>query len=101
MNLVLDEILGLGPLEPLLRDQTIREIRIASPDDVQVVRDGTAEPAVSAFAGEGHLQKLFARIFRAVDHKLVPGENQATMKDGSTLSATLADGRLSVTITRP
>ena len=101
VNRVLDEILGLGPLEPLLRDKENREIRIRGPHDVQVVRDGATGPAPVAFADVAHLERVFGRIFRAVKLDPAAGRQQTTMMDGSTLVAERIDGALHATIVRP
>ena len=98
---VLDEILGLGPLEPLLRDKTNTEIRIGGPDAIEVLRAGNTEAASVAFSDERHLQSVFGRIFRAMKVDPTAGPVETTMMDGSKLTAQLTDGKLSATIVRP
>jgi pilus assembly protein CpaF len=55
VNEILDEITGLGPLEPLLEDPTISDILINGPDKVYVERNGRLEPAVCRFNSNEHL----------------------------------------------
>src|SRR5947209_749100 len=52
---VVDEVFGLGPLEPLLRDQTVTEILVNGPDQVYVERDGVLRRADVAFADKAHV----------------------------------------------
>src|SRR5438874_828237 len=49
VNEVLDETFGLGPLEPLMRDQTISDILINGPKTVYIERAGRLEQATIAF----------------------------------------------------
>src|SRR5690606_17807497 len=49
---VLDEAIGLGPLEPLLRDDTVTEIMVNAPDEIFVERHGRLEATGASFTGE-------------------------------------------------
>src|ERR671925_107092 len=55
INELIDETLGLGPLEPLLRDPTISDILINGPSTVYVERRGRLERAAIAFHDDRHL----------------------------------------------
>src|SRR6266851_3858122 len=79
------DMLGLGPLEPLLADQTISDIMVNGPKQVYVERRGKLELTDAAFRDEPHLMnictKIVTRIGRRVDelHPLV----DARLPDGS------------------
>src|SRR5262249_9752783 len=61
-NEVLDETFGLGPLEPLMKDQTISDILINGHNTVYVERNGQLEKASVAFTDERHLLHIIQRI---------------------------------------
>src|SRR5262249_4842757 len=68
---VMNETFGLGPLEPLLADQTVSDILINGHDVVYVERHGRLERAGVAFNDERHLlntvQRIVGRMGRRVD----------------------------------
>jgi pilus assembly protein CpaF len=86
---VLDEVLGLGPLEPLLADPTINDILVNSHSSVYVERFGVLEKSKVRFRDERHLlriiDKMVSRVGRRVD------ESQpwvdARLEDGSRVNA--------------
>jgi pilus assembly protein CpaF len=57
-----DDILGLGPLESLLRDEDITEIMVNGPDRVYVEREGRVYPAQVTMEGEGEVYRIIDRI---------------------------------------
>ena len=59
---IVDEVLGLGPLEPLLRDDTISEIMVNGPDQVYVERGGRLYKSNYVFKDEGHVARVVERI---------------------------------------
>ena len=63
---VLDEVFGLGPLEPLLKDSTISDILVNSHKDVYVERQGLLERTNVQFRDEAHLLAIINRIVSAV-----------------------------------
>src|SRR6478672_11315216 len=68
---VADEILGHGPLEPLLRDSEITEIMVNGPDQIYVERAGKLYPVETHFSSDAHLRrtidKIVGRVGRRVD----------------------------------
>lgn len=70
-NEVLDEMIGLGPLEPLLKDATVSDILVNGHTSVFVERFGQLEPTPVRFKDEAHLlrivNKMVATIGRRVD----------------------------------
>lgn len=81
---VLDELLGLGPLEPLLKDTTITDILVNGHDRVFVERYGVLEPSPVRFMDEKHLLRIIQKIVSAVGRRV---DESAPMVD-----ARLADG---------
>ena len=59
---VLDELLGLGPLEPLLKDATITDILVNGHNSVFVERFGVSEPSPMRFKDEKHLIRIIQKI---------------------------------------
>ncbi|MFL6733750.1 MAG: CpaF family protein [Sphingomicrobium sp.] len=81
---VLDELLGLGPLEPLLKDGTITDILVNGYESVFVERYGVLEPSKVRFKDEKHLLRIIQKIVSAVGRRI---DESAPMVD-----ARLADG---------
>ena len=68
---VTNEILGLGPLEPLWRDRSITEIIAAGPDTVYIEREGKLSSVPGArFRGPGHLLQLCQQILAPLNRSL-------------------------------
>ncbi|HEY4545096.1 MAG TPA: CpaF family protein [Pedomonas sp.] len=81
---VLDELLGLGPLEPLLKDPTVTDILVNTHRLVFVERNGVLEETAVRFKDERHLARIITRIVSAVGRRV---DESAPMVD-----ARLADG---------
>ena len=86
---LMDEVLGLGPLEPLLADPTIDDILVNGHKQVFVERAGVLEKTNTRFSDEKHLMriidKIVSRIGRRVDES-VPWVD-ARLEDGSRVNA--------------
>jgi len=88
---VLDEVFGLGPLEPLLRDPTISDILVTTPRLVYVERAGKLHRTPVEFKDDAHLlriiEKIVSRVGRRVDESspLV----DARLPDGSRVNAAI------------
>jgi pilus assembly protein CpaF len=67
---ILDEMTGLGPLEPLLKDQTISDILINGHECVYVERGGLLEPCGVRFKDEHHLLRIINKIVSAVGRRV-------------------------------
>ena len=70
IRLLLDDMLGLGPLEPLLADDTITDIMVNGPRYVFVERKGKIEPTNVAFRDNQHLMNIATRIVSQVGRRI-------------------------------
>lgn len=86
---VLDEVFGLGPLEPLLQDRTISDILVTTPYLVVVERSGRLERTGVQFKDNAHLlriiEKIVSRVGRRVDESSPMVD--ARLPDGSRVNA--------------
>ena len=86
---VLDEVFGLGPLEPLLQDSTISDILVTTPRLVYVERAGKLYRTPVEFKDDGHLlriiEKIVSRVGRRVDESSPMVD--ARLPDGSRVNA--------------
>jgi pilus assembly protein CpaF len=86
---ILDEIMGLGPLEPLLQDPTITDILINGPNVVYVERRGKLERAACRFNSEAHLLQIIDRVVSQVGRRIDESNPMvdARLADGSRFNA--------------
>ena len=86
---VLDELLGLGPLEPLLKDPTITDILVNGHARVFVERYGTLELSPVRFKDERHLLRIIQKIVSAVGRRIDESSPlvDARLLDGSRVNA--------------
>jgi pilus assembly protein CpaF len=81
---VLDEVFGLGPLEPLLQDPTITDILVNGAKEVYVERGGMLEETKIMFKDDAHLMHIIDKIVSAIGRRI---DESSPMVD-----ARLADG---------
>jgi pilus assembly protein CpaF len=86
---ILDELLGLGPLEPLLKDPTITDILVNGHARVFVERYGVLEPSAVRFKDEKHLHRIIQKIVSAVGRRIDESSPMvdARLADGSRVNA--------------
>jgi pilus assembly protein CpaF len=86
---ILYEIFGLGPLEPLLRDDTISDILVNTCKQVMVDRAGRLERTTVAFRDDNHLMQVIDRIVSAVGRRVddLSPMVDARLPDGSRVNA--------------
>ena len=86
---VLDELLGLGPIEPLLKDATITDILVNGYDNVFVERYGVLEQSAVRFKDERHLLRIIQKIVSAVGRRVDESSPMvdARLADGSRVNA--------------
>ncbi|MBD3729565.1 MAG: CpaF family protein [Sphingomonadales bacterium] len=89
---VLDELLGLGPLEPLLQDETITDILVNGPKTVFVERNGRLERMGTTFKDDRHLNRIIQKIVSAVGRRIDESSPfvDARLADGSRVNAIVA-----------
>jgi pilus assembly protein CpaF len=82
---ILDEMTGLGPLEPLLKDESINDILINGHECVYVERRGVLEPLPVRFKDEQHLLRIINKIVSAVGRRVDESHPlcDARLEDGS------------------
>jgi len=86
---LLDEVFGLGPLEPLLRDPTISDILVNNKDVIYVERRGILEKTVAKFRDDLHLMQVIDRIVSRVGRRVDESSPMvdARLPDGSRVNA--------------
>lgn len=86
---ILDEIFGLGPLEPLLKDPTISDILVNRYNQVFIERAGRLEPTALTFKDDGHLMQIIDRIVSRVGRRVDESSPMvdARLPDGSRVNA--------------
>ncbi|WP_243337470.1 CpaF family protein [Anaeromyxobacter soli] len=86
---LLDELTGLGPLEPLLADSTISDILVNTYSTVYVERRGKLELTQVRFGSNGHLQQIINRIVAQVGRRVDETSPMvdARLADGSRVNA--------------
>jgi pilus assembly protein CpaF len=91
VNEVIDETLGLGPLDPLMRDPTITDILVNGPKTVFVERRGCLERTPIVFHDEQHLLEITQRIAGRVGRRLDESNPMvdARLEDGSRVNAVI------------
>jgi pilus assembly protein CpaF len=86
---ILDEIFGLGPLEPLLKDPTVSDILVNRYNKVYVERAGKLEPTGLSFKDDAHLMQIIDRIVSRVGRRVDESSPMvdARLADGSRVNA--------------
>ena len=89
MQEVADEILGLGPLQQLLRDSSVTEIMVNGPSQVYIEMNGKLRLSGLKFASEEHLRRTIDRIVSSVGRRVDEGSPMvdARLQDGSRVNA--------------
>ncbi|XUU62068.1 CpaF family protein [Erythrobacter sp. HA6-11] len=89
---VLDELLGLGPIEPLLKDESITDILVNGADTVFVERGGVLERVSTRFQDEKHLMRIIQKVVSAVGRRIDESSPfvDARLSDGSRVNAIIA-----------
>ncbi len=82
---MLDDMLGLGPLEPLLADETVTDIMVNGPKQIYVERKGKLDLSEAQFRDNAHAMSVAQRIVTAVGRRVDESTPlvDARLKDGS------------------
>jgi pilus assembly protein CpaF len=88
---IIDDILGYGPLEPLLHDPTVTEVMANGPDAVFIERDGKLEETDVSFLDDGHLRRVMEKIVGEVGRRIDEAQPyvDARLPDGSRVNAVI------------
>jgi pilus assembly protein CpaF len=86
---VLDEVFGLGPLEPLLRDKTVSDILVTTPRLIYIERCGKLERTTIQFKDDAHLMRIIERVVSRVGRRIDESSPMvdARLPDGSRVNA--------------
>ncbi len=85
VTVLLDDMLGLGPIEPLLADDTVTDLMVNGPKQVYVERRGKLELTDVTFRDNGHVMAIATRIVTAVGRRIDESSPlvDARLADGS------------------
>lgn len=88
---VLDEALGLGPLEAAMRDPEVTEIMVCGPSQVWLERGGRLQPSTLRFADDGHVLHVIDRILSPVGRRVDEASPMvdARLRDGSRVNVVI------------
>jgi pilus assembly protein CpaF len=86
---VLDEVLGLGPLEPLLKEPSISDILVNRHDKVYIERGGKLAEAPVRFRDDAHLMHIIEKVVSRVGRRIDEAQPivDARLADGSRVNA--------------
>jgi len=84
-----DEVMGLGPLEPLLKDDTVSDILVNGPQQIFIERSGKLQLSDITFKDERHLLRIIDKIVSAVGRRVDESNPyvDARLADGSRFNA--------------
>lgn len=88
---IYDDVVGLGPLEPLIRDKTISEIMVNNAEDVYVERKGKIEYTGVTFKDDAHVVNVINRIVGPIGRRCDEASPMvdARLPDGSRVNAVI------------
>jgi pilus assembly protein CpaF len=86
---IADDILGYGPLEPFLRDDTVTEVMVNGPEKVYVERAGKIENTEATFVDDAHVMRIIDKIVSQVGRRVDESSPMvdARLPDGSRVNA--------------
>jgi pilus assembly protein CpaF len=86
---ILDDVFGLGPLEPLLRDPSVNDILVNTYKHVFVERGGVLERVTASFQDDRHLLRIIDRIVSSIGRRVDDSSPMvdARLADGSRVNA--------------
>lgn len=86
---LLYDVLGLGPIEPLMQDTTVTEIMVNGPHSIYVEREGKLELTKQRFFNSEHVMRIIEKIVSSVGRRIDESSPMvdARLKDGSRVNA--------------
>ncbi|MFQ6099721.1 MAG: CpaF family protein [Anaerolineae bacterium] len=90
-ELIVAEILGLGPLEPFLADPTITEVMVNGAKNIYIERDGKVQRTNAVFESDEHLMRIIERIVAPLGRRIDESSPyvDARLPDGSRVNAVI------------
>ena len=91
VEILFDEVMGLGPLEALLRDPDVSEVMVNRPEQIFVERKGKIELTSLSFEDERSLRRVIDRIVSTIGRRVDESEPMcdARLKDGSRVNVVI------------
>src|ERR687895_446378 len=86
---ITDDILGYGPLEPLLNDDSVTEVMVNNFDQIYIERDGKIDRSDTTFADNAHLMRIIDKIVSQIGRRIDESSPMvdARLPDGSRVNA--------------
>src|SRR3989441_8003681 len=69
---IIEEVLGYGPLEPLLKSEDISEITAVGPHHISVMRNGKLQEVADCFEDECHMSRIIENVLRRASRRIDP-----------------------------
>lgn len=91
LALILNESVGYGPLEPLLKDDEVTEIMVNGPDEVYVEKNGKTYLTDTTFKDHDHIRHIIERIIAPIGRRIDESSPMvdARLRDGSRVNAVI------------
>ena len=88
---IMNDVIGLGPIEQFLADRTVNEVMVNSLDPIFVERHGVIEPTTARFMSEEHLRRVIEKIVGDVGRRIDESSPMvdARLPDGSRVNAVI------------
>ncbi|MPZ23825.1 MAG: CpaF family protein [Dehalococcoidia bacterium] len=88
---VLDEVLGLGPVEPLVRDAAVSEIMVNGPEEIYFEREGRIHRSEIHFQNDDHVMRIVERIVAPLGRRVDESSPMvdARLRDGSRVNVVI------------
>jgi pilus assembly protein CpaF len=86
---ITDDILGYGPIEPLLKDDSVTEVMVNGPDRIYIERHGKIERTEATFVDDAHVMRIIDKIVSQVGRRIDESSPMvdARLPDGSRVNA--------------
>lgn len=91
VRMVLDEVLGFGPIQPLLDNPEVQEVMVNAPDQVYIEVSGVMQRTDVRFRDDGHVRRVAERILSIIGRRVDEASPMvdARLKDGSRVNITV------------
>jgi pilus assembly protein CpaF len=88
---IIDDVVGLGPIERYISDASVTEVMVNATDPIYIERNGVIEPTDSRFVSTDHLRRVIERIVAQVGRRIDESSPMvdARLSDGSRINAVI------------